>query len=85
MMKITGLSQQRRETPPMNLSSIDRWETPHTSTDNETTYSEANPRRFYGIHRRTGHFIRLGNPEGSCYNNASHLHRHPQSRKEGTA
>ena len=33
-------------TPPMNLSTIEGWETPHTSSDNATFYSE-DPRRFY--------------------------------------
>ena len=35
-------------TPPMNLSTIDGWETPHTTTDNNTFYSSENePRRVY--------------------------------------
>ena len=35
-------------TPPMNLSSIDGWETPDTTTDDNTFYSSENgPRRFY--------------------------------------
>ena len=33
-------------TPPMNLSTIEGWETPHTTTDDNTFYSSANePRR----------------------------------------
>ena len=35
-------------TPPMNLSTIEGWETPHTTTDNNTSYSSENePRRVY--------------------------------------
>ena len=35
-------------TPPMNLSSIDDWETTHTTTDDSTFYSSENePRRVY--------------------------------------
>ena len=36
-------------TPPMNLSSIDGWETPHTTTDDNTFYSEGEPRGSYEI------------------------------------
>ena len=35
-------------TPPMNLSTIDDWETTHTTTDDNTFYSSENePRRVY--------------------------------------
>ena len=35
-------------TPPMNLSTIEGWETPHTTTDDKTFYSSDNePRRVY--------------------------------------
>ena len=35
-------------TPPMNLSTIEGWETPHTTTDDNTFYSSGNePRRVY--------------------------------------
>ena len=35
-------------TPPMNLSTIEEWETPHTTTDDNTFYSSENePRRVY--------------------------------------
>ena len=35
-------------TPPMNLSTIEDWETPHTTTDDNTFYSSENePRRAY--------------------------------------
>ena len=35
-------------TPPMNLSNIEGWETPHTTTDDNTFYSSENePRRVY--------------------------------------
>ena len=35
-------------TPPMNLTTIEGWETPHTTTDDNTIYSfENEPRRVY--------------------------------------
>ena len=35
-------------TPPMNVSTIEGWETPHTTTDDNTFYSsEREPRRVY--------------------------------------
>ena len=35
-------------TPPMNLSTVEGWETPHTTTDDNTFYSsEKEPRRVY--------------------------------------
>ena len=34
-------------TPPKNISSIDGWETPHTTTDDNTFYSDDEPRRIY--------------------------------------
>ena len=34
-------------TPPMNVSTYNSWETPHTTTDGNTFYSEGEPRRVY--------------------------------------
>ena len=34
-------------TPPMNISSYNSWETTHTTTDDNTFYSEDEPRRVY--------------------------------------
>ena len=34
-------------TPLMNVSAYNSWETPHTSTDDNTFYSEDEPRRVY--------------------------------------
>ena len=34
-------------TPPLNLSTIEGWETPHTTTDENTFYSEDDTRRIY--------------------------------------
>ena len=34
-------------TPPMNVSTFNSWETPHTTTDDNTFYSENEPRRVY--------------------------------------
>ena len=33
--------------PPLNLSTLNSWETPHTTTDDNTFYSEDEPRRVY--------------------------------------
>ena len=33
-------------TPPINLSTIEGWETPHTTTDDNTFYSDDEPRRI---------------------------------------
>ena len=33
-------------TPPMNVSTIDSWETSHTTTDDNTFYSSDEPRRI---------------------------------------
>ena len=34
-------------TPPMNVSAYNSWETPHTTTNDNTFYSEDEPRRVY--------------------------------------
>ena len=34
-------------TPPMNVSTFDSWETPHTTTDDNSIYSDDVPRRNY--------------------------------------
>ena len=34
-------------TPPMNVSAYNSWETPHTTTEDNTFYSEDEPRRVY--------------------------------------
>ena len=34
-------------TPPMNVSTFDNWETTHTTTDDNTFYSDDEPRRIY--------------------------------------
>ena len=34
-------------TPPMNVSTYNSWETPHTTTDGNTFYSEEEPRRVF--------------------------------------
>ena len=36
-------------TPPMNLRKIERWETPHTTTDDNTFYSDHELRRVYFV------------------------------------
>ena len=34
-------------TPPMNVSAFNSWETPYTTTNNDTFYSSDEPRRIY--------------------------------------
>ena len=34
-------------TPPMNVSTIEGWDTTHTTTDNDTFYTDDEPRRVY--------------------------------------
>ena len=34
-------------TPPMNVSTIEGWDTTHTATDNDTIYTDDEPRRVY--------------------------------------
>ena len=36
-------------TPPMNVSTIECWETTHTTTDDATFYTDKKPRRVFGI------------------------------------
>ena len=36
-------------TPPMNVSTFNSWETPHTTIDDNTFYSEVEPRRVHWI------------------------------------
>ena len=38
-------------TPPMNVSSFDSWETPHKTTDDNTFYSDDEPRRIHFCHQ----------------------------------
>ena len=65
-------------TLPMNFRTIDGWETPHTTTDENTFASAVNPEESNGKCCRTRPSSR--NPDGSCDNNAPHLHRR-HSRK----
>ena len=52
-------------TPPMNVSTIDNWETPHTTTDDNTFYSEDEPRRVYWTSPWMKLSIRKANPDES--------------------
>ena len=36
-------------TPPMNVSTIEGWDTTHTTTDNDTFYTDEEPRRVYWV------------------------------------
>ena len=44
-------------TPPMNLSTIDDWETPHTTTDDNSFYLEDEPKRVYWTYPLVETFI----------------------------
>ena len=48
-------------TPPMNLSTIEEWETPHTTTDDNTFYSDDEPRWFIFYHQALPHRRHPGN------------------------
>ena len=69
-------------TPLMNLSTIGGWETPHTTTDDNTFYSEDEPRKIYWEMSSTRPCSRMKIRERSCYNNAPHLHRRPQAENK---
>ena len=43
-------------TPPRNLSTLERWETPHTTTDDKAFYLEDEPRRIYWDNSSTSTF-----------------------------
>ena len=49
-------------TPPMNLSTIDGWENPHTTTDENTFDSEDEPRRVHWISTLDEIFLSEGEP-----------------------
>ena len=42
-------NQSPISTPPMNLDTLEGWETPHTTTDENTFFSEDEPRRVYWV------------------------------------
>ena len=42
-------------TPPMNISSIAEWETPQTTTDDNTFYFDDEPRRYFFCHQLLPH------------------------------
>ena len=64
-------SQQLREpsvpsptsTPPMNVSTFNIWETPHTTTDDNTFYSKDGQSAYTGSLPRTKHSILKVNPD----------------------
>ena len=49
-------------TPPMNVSTFNSWETPHTTTDDNTFYSEDEPRRIYSTSFLDETFYSEGEP-----------------------
>ena len=61
-------------TPPMNLSTIDGWETTHTTTDDNTFYSSDN--EYTGTCLQTKHLNRM-NPDESIPLEAHPPHRRP--------
>ena len=53
-------------TPPMNVSTIGDWETPHTTTDDNTFYSEDEPRRVHWTSPLDETFHSDGEPRRIC-------------------
>ena len=51
-------------TRPMNLSTIDSWETPHATTDDNTFYSKDEPRRVHSTSPLDETFHSDGEPGG---------------------
>ena len=51
-------------TPPMIVSTINSWETPHTTTDDNTFNSEDEPRRVYWTSPLDENFCSEGEPRG---------------------
>ena len=50
-------------TPLMNISTFNSWETPHTTTDDNTFYSSDEPRRVYWTSPRMKHLIPKTSPD----------------------
>ena len=80
-------------TPPMNVSTFDSWETSHTTTDENTFYSDDQPRRIGFLPstptppppRKLKRKLSLGNPfqkEGECRSTSAKLavRQSPQQR-----
>ena len=54
-------------TPPINVSTFNSWETPHTTTDDNTFYSSDEPRRVIWTSPRMKHLIPKTSPDESMY------------------
>ena len=70
-------------TPPMNVSTIDDWDTTHTTADDKTFYSSDNdPRRVYWDCLQTKHLKQM-KPGESTPLEIRPLHRRPLRDKRG--
>ena len=74
-------------TPPMNVSAYNSWETPHTTTNDNTFYSEDEPRRVYWTSPLGETFESEDDPGGSTsYHRVPHRSHHlREGRKESRA
>ena len=74
-------------TPPMKVSAYNSWETPHTTTDDNTFYSEDEPRRSTGHLPWAKRLNPKMNPGGSTfYHRVPHRRHHlHEGRKESWA
>ena len=54
-------------TSPMNVNTFNSWETPYTTTDDNTFYSSDEPRRVYWTCPLDETFIRKANPDEYTY------------------
>ena len=71
-------------TPPMNVSAYNSWETPHTTTDDNTFYSDDEPRRVYWTSPLGETFESEDEPRGpTSYHRVPHSSHHlHEGRKE---
>ena len=71
-------------TPPMNVSAHNSWETTHTTTDDNTFYSEDEPSRVYWTSPRVKRVNPKMNPGGSTsYHRVPHRRHHLQEHRKG--
>ena len=70
-------------TPPKNVSTFNSWETPHTTTDDNTFYSEDKPRRVYWTSPGWNLLFGRANPDEYTYCPVHHR-RHLLARWRGS-
>ena len=71
-------------TPPMNVSAYNSWETTHSTTDDNTFYSEDEPRRVYWTSPWAKRLNPKKNPGGSMsYHRFPHRRHRLQEHRKG--